>query len=767
MSLIFSLLLCLFPQESPQAKIFEGAGRPSVPIPRIDAEAGIDGRLDEPPWSQAVRLAGFSQYRPVDGRPAEEKTEILVWYSPSAMYFGVLAFDSSPGSIRATVAERDSLDQDDSVTIYLDTFDDRRRAFFFTVNPLGVQEDGVLSEGAFNPGSYTGGFQNFGGTMDRNPDYTFDSSGRITDEGYVVEIRIPFKSLRYPGKWPQRWGLNIVRKNRRTSYEDTWTDARRAGASFLAQAGRIEGLHDLKRGVVTEIQPFITGVNNGTRDEDGSFHRGNVDLNPGANAHFGFSSLSLDATVNPDFSQVETDAGLVTVNERFALFYPEKRPFFLEGIELFATPNQLVYTRQIVDPIAGGKVTGKVGPFGIAYLGALDDTGEDHALFNVARLRRDFGGNSVAGITYTDRSAPDDTNRVLAADARVVFAKLYYVQGQIGQSWSDRMGDRRSSPIWTAEFDRTGRAWGFNYKLNGIGESFESLAGYVPRNNIVEGHAFNRFSLYGDRGAPLESFSVFVSPMRIWNYRGFGQESAIEGSDPVNLSFQLRGGWNLTGRASRSFVRFDPARYEGYEVVRPDGSVEAYQPLVESSGNYGMTFSMTTPTFRAFNGRTEFSQGESAIFPEASEGRETRATVAGNFRPTDTVRIEASTIYSRLVRKRDGSEFARTIIPRLKIEYQPKKSLFFRVIGEYRSQRQAPLEDARTGDPLLIDGSPAVAQAFNGLRIDLLAAYEPTPGTVAYFGYGSSLQSDRTFGLSDLQRTSDGFFVKLAYLFRR
>ena len=187
-----------------------GNGGPRVTIPRIEASVQVDGVLDEAPWRQAARLGGFSQYQPSDGRPAEEQTEVLVWYSPDAIHFGIIAHDKSPSTIRATSADRDNLDREDTVTIYLDTFNDRRRAFFFAVNPLGAQQDGVQNEGQFNPGSTTGG------TLDKNPDYQYDSKGRLTPDGYVVEVRIPFKSLRYPGNGPQTWGLNVKRKVQRS-----------------------------------------------------------------------------------------------------------------------------------------------------------------------------------------------------------------------------------------------------------------------------------------------------------------------------------------------------------------------------------------------------------------------------------------------------------------------------------------------------------------------------------------------------------------------
>jgi len=413
-----------------------------VTLPRLEAEAIVDGRLDEPAWAQAAVLGDFRQYQPVDGRPAEERTEVRVWYAPDAIWFGIVAHDRQPGSVRATNADRDNIGSDDNVTIYLDTFDDRRRAFFFGVNPLGVQDDGVRSEGGFTPGSLTGG------NIDRSPDYIYQSKGRLTDSGYVVEVRIPFKSLRYPGGDAMRWGVNVVRVTQRTGYTDTWTDVRRANASFLAQAGAVTGLRDLRRGLVSEIQPFVTASANGSRDPGGSFDREAIDPSAGVNVRFGLTNLALDGTINPDFSQIEADEGVVTVNERFALFFNERRPFFLEGIELFSTPNRLVYTRRIVDPIAGAKLTGKFGRFGIAHLTAGDDastpggSGSD-ALFNITRIRTDLGTNSLAGLTYTDRIQGDAYNRVIAGDARIVFGKLYYVQGQLGRSWTrDGIGTR-------------------------------------------------------------------------------------------------------------------------------------------------------------------------------------------------------------------------------------------------------------------------------------------------------------------------------------
>ncbi|MEO8294501.1 MAG: DUF5916 domain-containing protein [Gemmatimonadota bacterium] len=761
------LVLAVLLQTRDTTAGISGRGRPEVSIPRIEAEVVVDGNLDEPAWQQATRLNGFSQYEPVDGRPAEENTEILVWYAPNAIYFGIIAHDRQPGTIRATRADRDNIDSDDHVIIYLDTFNDRRRAFFFAVNPLGIQQDGVRSEGASSAGNI------FGGSIDKNPDYLYESRGHVTDQGYVVEVRIPFKSLRYPGSGEQSWGINFLRRIQRTGYNDTWTDVHRASASFLLQAGTITGLHDLHRGVVVEAQPFVTASANGARDTFGNFNREQVDPEAGVNFRVGLTNLSLDATVNPDFSQVESDVSQVTVNQRFALFFPEKRPFFLEGIELFSTPNQLVYSRQIENPIAGAKVTGKFGNFGLAYLSAVDQVDEDgdgsneDVLFNITRLRRDFGSNSVAGVTFTDRSLLNSPgyNRVLAGDVRYVFAKLYYLEGQVGGSWTTNgAGPAVSSPLWKLEFDRTGRAWGFNYQLNSIGENFITRSGFVNRRDVQTISGFNRLTLYGKRGAFLENYTTFFGPRRIYHYGDLGGD-AIEGSEEMHNSFKFRGGWSVDAQINREFVDFDAQDYSLYEV---DTGAGGPQPFATASGSSGPTISLgvKTPTFQLFSASASVGFGQTAIFAEAADGNGLQLNGSIALRPSRGLRVELSTQVQRLKRATDGSEFARSIIPRLKVEYQLTRSIFFRVVGDYVSQRVSALRDPATGLPILVGGSPVQASSDNDFRLDLLASFEPTPGTVAFFGYGSSMVSGRTLGFRDLERLNDGFFVKLAYQFR-
>jgi hypothetical protein len=756
---MLALLMLLQASGQSSGAVVEGKGSPTAEIPRLESEVQIDGRLDEPAWSRATRLTGFWQYQPVDGRPAEEQTEVLVWYAPAAIHFGIIAHDRNPAAIRATVADRDNIDNDDYVVLDLDTFHDRRRAFFFAVNPLGVQADGVRSEGAGQVSSL------IPGSVDKNPDFTWDSKGRITERGYEIEIRVPFRSLRYPGSRPQTWGFNVTRMVQRTGYTDTWTDVRRANASFLGQEGALGGLHDMRHGVTVEAQPFVTATADGSRDVlSGEFTREDVNPDAGLNLRLGFSSYALDATVNPDFSQVESDEGQVTVNERFALFFPEKRPFFLEGIELFGSPQTLVYTRRIVNPKAGAKLTGKFGQLGVAHLTAVDQTDAADAWFNITRIRRDFGKNSIAGLTFTNRDQSGAHNRVLAGDFRYVWG-LYYTQFQYGRSWTSDGAGSRNAPIWQAEYDRTGRSWGFNYLLNGQGAGLDAQAGFVNRlrSGVVSGHAFNRFTLYGARGALLENLTVFFGPERTWLYDHFGFKPGLEGFEQVDATFQLRGGWELNGHVERQFVNFQDSSFADYTIGSAAGP--AYRPADDFSGFTGEA-KVTTPTWRQLGATVSYGRGRAAIFQEGATGRGWQLTGGMDLRPTSTIRITALGTVFRLFRL-DGSEFARSTIPRLKLEYQPNRALFFRVIGEYRSERRAPLLDPASGDSLFVGGVAQPIREFNGLRVDLLASFEPTPGTVAFLGYGSSLESDAEFNWSRLERVNDGFFVKLAYQVRR
>jgi hypothetical protein len=753
--------------------VYDGRARAlTAVIPRLDAKITIDGNLDEPAWSQAALLTGFSQYTPVDGLPAADSTQVLVWYGPDAIYFGIRAYEPHGNVVRATMADRDAIDADDNVQILLDTYHDHRRALEFAVNPLGIQEDGVRSEGlAGAAGGGNAATGRFDGVIDLNPDFVWESRGHLTPYGFEVEVRIPFKSIRYQSLDPQDWGLQVIRNVTHSGYQDTWTPVVRASASFLIQAGTIAGLHDLHRGLVMDVTPeFTTKVEGDSAGAGRYLYHGTPEI--GGTLHWGLTSnLSLAATAHPDFSQVEADAAQVTVNQRFALFYPEKRPFFLDGLEQYDTPNQLIYTRQIIQPVAGAKLTGKAGGTNIAYLGAVDAvdpaTGQN-PVYNVMRVSTDLGASSTVGVAYTDRIEGADYNRVFGADSRVLWGTGWFSQAQIAGSWTRDGVGVRSGTLWDATLgDYTGRSYGNHFEFIGITPDFQAASGFVNRTGIVSARLFNRFTWYGKPGAAMEQLQTIVMGTPLWRYDDFWHaRGTIEGGWANTWGLTLRGGWNLSAAVSDNLQRFDSATYGGYRVDRGVDTIAFRIP----HGLYNLlagNASVTSPN-RALQWSASIGYGHSVIFAEAAEGKELTAQASLSWKPTSSIRVSATWLHDRLVRERDGSEFALANIPRLEFDYQLNRSVFVRYIGQYVAQRQSALQDPRTGQPLLVNSAAVVGTLSNGFRNDFLLSYKPTPGTVFFLGYGTSLTEPTAFAFSttNLTRTQDGFFLKASYLFR-
>ncbi len=741
----------------------------AVAPPRLERTVVLDGVLDEEPWTQAVRLAGFWQYSPDDGRPALDSTEVLVWYSPTDIYFGIRAYESH-GPVHATLADRDKIASDDHIQIFLSTYNDRRRAMVFGVNPLGVQADGTLFEGA--------GVGRDG--VDLSPDFVFESKGRVTATGYEVEIRIPFKSLRYQPLHRQDWGINVVRRIQHSGHETTWTPARRAAASFLAQSGTLVGLTDIRAGLVLDVTPVVTTKIVGARAGDGwDYTGGSPEF--GGTLRWGVTpNLALNATVNPDFSQVESDASQVVTDPRVALFFPEKRPFFLDGIEEFSTPNRLVYTRRVAAPEVAIKLTGKISGTSVALLSALDDpatsaSGSDRPLYNILRVQRDVGRESRLGMVFTDREDGEDFNRVVGLDGRVVLGEVYSVRLQAAGSATRRAGVVTEAPLWQASVGRAGRTLGFRYALNAIHPDFRASSGFISRPGIVQGTVNHRIALYGKPGALAERWSGSITLDGTWQYHDFVRGDASQDRKlHVNSDWILRGGWEVGGAVFVESFGYDERLYADYAIERQTGAVVDTVPFVGTPRlpNLDFVLRVTTPEFRHVSARLFYLWGKDENFFEWASADIVFATANLAWRPTPRVRMEGSYALQQYRRQTDGTLVGRTQIPRLKFEYQLSRALFLRLVGEYTASQQDDLrDDSRTGDPLLIRDASGVyrlarATTDSRFRADVLASYQPSPGTVFYAGYGSTLGEPEAFRFRGLRRHDDAFFAKLSYLIR-
>jgi len=772
---VLALLIAALPAAD-TTLVFAGRdNRTNVPIPRLEAATAVDGVLDEPVWHQAARLTGFSQFSPADGRPAEQETEILVWYSPTALHLGVKA-SAVPGSVRATLANRDRLGAEDRIDFYLGTYHDGHQALVFGVNPLGVQQDGTLAEqGRGGAG---------GERADLSPDFVYDSRGRLTDAGFEIEIRIPFKTLRYQKATTQTWGIHVIRRVQASGQEDSWVPAQRAAPSFLGQSGALVGLTDLRRGLVMDLNPVVTAIAAGSPGARGWSYDRAAEF--GGNVRWGVSpNLTLNGTFNPDFSQVEADASQLLTDPRRALFFPEKRPFFLEGIEQFATPNQLIYSRRIAAPIAATKLTGKVGATTVASLFALDGRetsrgGRAHPVFAVGRALKNLGGGSRAGAVFTSRTEPGFSNQVGGVDVRLVSKSGFVFSGQLAGSVTREGGETTVAPLWEFDLRRDGRHTSFNLGFEGTSDRFNAAAGFIQVPDAVNTAGGIGFTTYGKPGAFLARATIRPAYNIRWIFSDFTSgQTALDRQFFLSGSLAFRGGWTLSVFNWVEWFGYDRRIYRDYALERrgPGGVVDTVAPYPGGPRifNIGPNVNLTTPWLGPVSLQFNTYLGNDVNYDEWSPARILFINSTLQFRPTEKLRADGTYVLTQYRRRTDGSIVSVGHVPRLKLEYQATRSFFVRLVGEYRStQRDSLRDDGRTDDPILIwdpvdsvfKRSLALARRSNSLRADVLFAYQPTPGTVFFAGYGGGFRDERRFRFANLSRTTDGFFLKASYLFR-
>ena len=794
MLLTLALVLQMAPAAPPPDSTLQYSGRDrrlDVALPRVDADIVIDGNLTEPPWSHAALLTGFSQYAPSDGIAAVDSTQVLVWYSHTAIYFGIRAFEQH-GQPTATLADRDQIFGDDNVQILIGTFHDRKQALMFAVNPLGVQGDGALIEGAnVSASGFIGGAVVGREQPDLSPDYVFQSHGRVTAWGYEVEVRIPFKSLRYQSSAAQDWSLNVVRQIKHSGFEDSWFPAQRANATFIGQSGNLIGLSELHRGLVVDLNPELTTRMTGAPVLNGggggyAYDVGNVQV--GGNVRWGATeNLTLNGTVKPDFSQVESDAGQLAFDPRQALYYPEKRPFFLEGSELFQVPLNLIYTRRIVQPVAAVKLTGTTAGTDIGFLSAVDQkfasgSGADNPIFNILRAQRSLGSGSRIGMAYTDRIEGADYNRVAELDSRFVFGGIYALSLQVGGSRTRIGGETKSAPLWLGQFTIQHQVWGLRSVFAGISDDFYTGSGFVGRNGIVHSYVDPSYTLYGKPGAVLERFTADILVDGIWQYQNFIHGDHLQDKKlHFNVNSSLRGGWNVGAGYFVESFGYDSALYANYRLEVPNGGGGGGLDTIPFVGqptipNGEYIVQVGTPQWKHFSASGFFLQGHDENFFEWASGDLLLLSAEVSYRPTERLRNSLSYFWQQVNRRTDGTLVNVGRVARAKMEYQLSRPLFVRLVGQYIQDKTDSLrDDSRTNAPILIATSSGgggggvirtVPTANNLFHVDALLSYQPMPGTVVFAGYGSDMLDNEAFGFRSLKRTGDAVFVKVSYLFR-
>ena len=761
-------------------------GQLDVPSPKLaDAEIRIDGVADEEAWGDAPVLTGFTQFDPVEGVPATQRTEARVLLTDDAIYFSVKAYDDVEGGVRATLGDRDSFAySDDYVRFIVDTFNDRRRGYVIMVNPLGVQQDGLWVVGG-------GGRRErrMGPPIDWNPDFVWDSDGQVHDWGYSVEVRLPLKSIKFREADVQDWGLQIERRIARNGYSESWAPVTANVANRMEQFGRLTGLADLDAGLFLEINPVQTFSQQGVYDADaGTLRRGGVDGDFGLNLTYGITSnLTLDGTYNPDFSQVEADAGQIRVNERFALYLREKRPFFLEGTEIFRLPQQLVYTRSIINPVGGAKIQGKIGSFNAGFLSAVDDVSSpdglaesDHPVVNIFRLRRDLGTTSNVGMVYTDRTYNGNRfNRVAGIDGRFQFQQRYTMTLlAAGSRTAEGASDRTTGSLVSAQFARSGRNLQFDASLVDVTDDFVAGSGFIRRTGTTNLRSSVSYNFRGNPGDLIERWGPSLEAEGFWDHDAFWQRNwAEERRMRLGGSISFRNNVTIWGNYSRSYFQFNPQDYEGLFAMAPDGGSMPFFPdqSLFQGLNSGTLFIWVSP-FDKVRSNVRVTRSETPLFDFITD---TPVDIADSWSGNASLNLFLTTNFSSelgvthtsLFRQRDGSLYSSATIPRVRAQYQFSRALFFRAIVEYGSQERGVLMTPTDGQHVSYCRSASCralqGSASNDFSIETLLSYEPTPGTVFFVGYSRRMEDMQAFRFRDVRPEAEGVFMKLSYRFRR
>jgi uncharacterized protein DUF5916/cellulose/xylan binding protein with CBM9 domain len=517
-------------------------------ITRATSAVRIDGVLDEAAWQQATAIPVDYEWFPGDG-PAPVATVALVTYDDESLYVAFRAADPEPTKIRARFAERDAPTDDDTVGFMIDPFQDGRRAFQFRVNPLGVQMDAVSSD--------------VEGTEDFSWDAIWESAGRVTAEGYEVEVALPFQQLRFPAmSGVQTWRFMAMRdwpRSLRHRMRSIITDQDRN--CVVCQLQELTGFERMETGRNLEVAPTLTGHRSEERDlAETRFGAADEDIEAGLSARWGVTpNVALNLTINPDFSQVEADTAQLDVNTRFALFFPEKRPFFLEGADFFATQFPLVFTRTVADPVAGLKITGKQEAHAFGGFFAQDRINnlllpgsqesslaslDQDVTSGVLRYRRDLAKGSTLGVLWTGREGEDYYNHVAGVDGIYRFTGSDVVRYQLAGSttrYPESFARDRGEPVesfdghaLTVAYHHGDHNWTWNTRYQQLAPEFRADSGFVDRVGVRTGSADAERRIWGKPG---DWFSVLFFDLSVDGTREYDGAFNEWGSDVV-LGYQ-------------------------------------------------------------------------------------------------------------------------------------------------------------------------------------------------------------------------------------
>jgi hypothetical protein len=777
-----------------------------VRIARFEKPPVIDGKLDDEVWKTAAVFKDFYQTNPGDNVAPSKPTETMIGYDAKTLYIGFHCFDD-PDKVQASVAKRDDVMNgiEDSIRVLIDTFNDQRKAYVLAFNPLGVQMDGIRTEGV---------------NVDFSVDIVMESKGMLTSDGYTVEVAIPFKSLRYEAGKDKLWGLQIFRIIQRFNGEqDSWMPISRDVNGILNQAGHISGLEGISTERTLELIPSLTVSETGNLlphfdsfpNDPGRMVNQPIKFDAGLTAKYTLNANStINLAINPDFAQVEADATVVTTNQRFPIFFQEKRPFFLEGIDLFQLPLNVVHTRTIINPLVAAKIVGKSGPTSYGLMLAADRgpgtfTGDERldpfnlplldkkAYVGVLRLKRDIGKENSIGVVATSYNFPEKHNQIAGIDGRFKLdpqtTLVFHVVGTTSHRFfRDPELDTATACASLTGRDRTicnrrqvyrsGSGFGYvgNYTKSGrhlflqfqtVGRTadFRSDLGFVRRTNT------NEDDFYGSWNSTPNQKGRFVS----WNAESFNQivydwDGRIQGA--------AYGGHLFFNFKKQSFIgggfdnRYEKDYEEEFGAKRTAAHAGAFFGEATRASNDKVWFigGGATPSktismnfFANFGyGAMDYDFGGGDRFPRVSPaalqfgpgvaldpgaGRALDFNGVFTYKPTGDLSLQLDYTKSRLRRYDTGRLAFDDNIYTLHGTYQFTRFIFARARVDY--------------DTLA-----------SNIRGQFLFGWTPNPGTAFYVGYNDDLNRNGFNPFTgDLEpgfrRNGRTFFIKTSYLLRK
>ncbi len=735
--------------ESQPSEGFRPIFKPTLTATRATGTIQIDGQLDEEAWRNAVQIHHFSEVFPKEQTRPPVELSGRIMYDDEHLYVGIIVYDD-PRLIRANLSDRDEIWQDDYAGIILDPNRDGQGMYFLAANPLGIQADTYIS-----PNNEDEGF-----------DILFQSGGQITENGYQIELAIPFKSLRFPNIEEQTWGATVwITRPRESRSQYSWAAVDRDNPCMSCQLGEITGIRGVKAGRNFEILPSLTGGSVGAlqnADEPNSgFKNDRMTLKPSLNLKYGITSeLTADVTINPDFSQIESDEAQIDVNSTFALFFQERRPFFQEGSGLFNTEIQTVYTRSINDPIGAAKMTGRFGSMDVAYIGARDNNSpillpfeeESRVLMggrsvsNILRMRHNFNNDSFIGALVTDRRMDEGgSGSTVGVDATTRFLQKYTLSGQfvysnsvepMDEKLSEDVGDitfgkkgytgaldgeKFSGYAAKVELDRGARHWIFEGAYEAINPTFRADNGFVRQNNEHSIYLWQGVTIYPEK---VLGFVDRIRPNILvgsnWNFSGLQKNFFFRTGMFVQLKRQTNVQVNW-GYREENF-----AGIQFNEMSRWNAMI---------SSNFSKRINLGV--------QAEVGEVIARFLDEPEIGNSLEINAWGTLRPTQRMSIQPQFSFSRLLDKETGEEFFRGYIARTRVKYQFSRHFFLRTIVQY-SDFSKSLEI----DPLLTYKINAFTALHAGSTHDFDQFTRPQ-GAEKYF-----------------RQSSRQIFFKLQYLFR-